>query len=127
MARGCLKTNNHIAVENLSIGNLIAIIREFHAISDKTEILAHSLIEADLGVTGDDGSELLAHLEETFKVNFELSDFDLKIAQYLFQSEGFNLFSASFSDEMANKKDISVNCLHKAITHAFSRKNTTPF
>ena len=105
---------------NLNIENLISLIREFHAIPDKTEISEITLLEDDLGITGDDGCELLEEVEKTFNLSFTGKDgslrefFDLEENQFLFHGEGvdlFGIFSFIFGRETENVKPITVGDL----------------
>lgn len=104
----------------LNLENLIALIREFHCIPDKTEISETTLLENDLGITGDDGCDLLEEIEKTYKLSFTGKDgslrefFDLEENQFLFHSEGldlFGIFSFIFGREPENVKPITVGDL----------------
>jgi hypothetical protein len=105
---------------NLNLENLISLIREFHCIPDKTEINETTLLEDDLGITGDDGCELLEEIEKAFSLSFTGKDgslrkfFDLEENQFLFHGEGvdlFGIFSFIFGKKPENVKPISVGDL----------------
>jgi hypothetical protein len=72
-------------------------VREWALIPAKKEITGHTQFERDLGITGDDGGELLEAAQEHFKV--DLADggngyrkiFQLGDNEYLFHSEGLTL------------------------------------
>jgi len=72
-------------------------IRQFSGISSKRIIRAETQFEKDLGITGDDGVELLEAVENQFGVCLTDSEgnlrntFELKPNEYLFHSEGFDL------------------------------------
>ncbi|MDR0782087.1 MAG: DUF1493 family protein [Pseudomonadales bacterium] len=108
----------------LTLDNLIALIREHQGISPKTKIGANSFIEKDLGITGDDGCELLQVIEKEFGVSFTGQDgsireaFDLESNQYLFNSEGLNIFwliARLFGRDSENVKQITVGELYRAV------------
>ena len=81
-----------------SLDDFIAFIREHQSISRKKTIVESSLLESDLGITGDDGEELIQAIQDRYSVSFIGSDgtvreaFGLAEDQYLFGSEGFNWF-----------------------------------
>ena len=109
------------------INGLIAFIRKHQGISQNKLISETSLLEKDLGITGDDGCELLEAIEKEFSLSFLGSDgslrevFGLSDGQYLFHSEGVGLFSAIaslFGRDVENVKAISVGDLYSAISKA---------
>ncbi len=80
-----------------SFEEVIAVIREFAAIRPDREITTDTRVEADLGITGDDGIDLLRTVEARFDVNIGLNDgslrsvFGLEENEYLFGSEGLEV------------------------------------
>lgn len=115
---------------NLDIDNLISLIRENHGIPDKTEVSETTLLEDDLGITGDDGCELLEVIENTFNLSFTGKDgslrefFDLEENQFLFHSEGldlFGIFSLIFGRDPESVKPITVGNLLDASLKAKSK------
>ena len=74
-------------------------VRRWALVPAKQTITLHTQFERDLGITGDDGGELLQAAQEHFKV--DLADggngyrkiFDLGDNEYLFNSEGFSIGS----------------------------------
>jgi hypothetical protein len=74
-------------------------VRRWAHVPAKQSITIHSQFERDLGITGDDGGELLQAAQEHFKV--DLADggngyrkiFNLGANEYLFNSEGFSFGS----------------------------------
>ena len=46
--------------------------------------------ERDLGITGDDGEELLEAIERQYQIEFTHESFGLEFNEYLFNSEGFD-------------------------------------
>ena|SRR6185312_8148503 len=77
-----------------SFDEFAAFIREYLSVSDREEIGPESRFERDLGVTGDDGSDLLEATEKRFDVTLCFEDtgaretFNLAPNEYLFHSEG---------------------------------------
>lgn len=72
-------------------------LRSFASLSSKKQISAMTLFEDDLGITGDDGSDLLEETEKRFGVKLSseehgyMETFNLGPNEYLFNSEGMDL------------------------------------
>lgn len=81
-----------------SFGEFAAFVREFAGIGSNTPIERATRFEKDLGITGDDGCDLLEAIERRFGVQLGTGSdglcktFNLKPNEYLFHSEGFDLF-----------------------------------
>ncbi|MBK7926639.1 MAG: hypothetical protein IPJ98_03870 [Bryobacterales bacterium] len=77
-----------------SFEELADFIREWAAIPRRMSILPETLFEDDLGITGDDGCELLEATEKHFGVCLSSPEegyrraFDLAPHEFLFHSEG---------------------------------------
>lgn len=108
-----------------TLAEVIAVIREFHGLSERETVVAETRLERDLGITGDDGCELLEELEKRFFISFSDSDgtlreaFGLSHDQFLFHSEGFNPFAMIanwFGFCVENVIPLSVGDLHRVIT-----------
>ena len=54
----------------LTIDNLTKAIRESQSISNQKIITDHTTLEDDLGITGDDGCDLLEDIERQFSLSF---------------------------------------------------------
>ena len=113
--------------KELTIENLVALIRTTQGLSKKKVINETTLLENDLGITGDDGRELLEEIENQFNLSFAGKDgslkdvFDLENDQYLFHSEGvdlFGIFSFLLGKKPENVKPISVGELFNAASKA---------
>ncbi len=111
----------------ISLADLIGLIRQHQGISRKTVITELSLLEKTLGITGDDGVELLDAIEQKFGISFAGSDgsfrsaFGVSDREYLFHSEGLSLFSAIaalLGQTPENVKEITVGDLYLAICGA---------
>ena len=74
-------------------------VRRWARIPPNKPITPDTQLERDLGITGDDGGELLEAAEVQFKVNLKDGDngfrrvFELGPNEYLFNSEGFSIGS----------------------------------
>lgn len=72
-----------------------AFVRDWARVPAEKQITPATQFERDLGITGDDGVELLEAAQKRFKVNFTNGDngirtiFKLGPNEYLFNSEGF--------------------------------------
>jgi len=88
-------------IKNLSFDDFVDFINDNFIFSDKVPIGKETLVEKDLGITGDDGDELLLAIQDEFGINFcdETGSirkaFNLKENEYLFHGEGFSLFNFS--------------------------------
>ena len=98
--------------------DVVRAIRASQSIRGHLMITGATLLEDDLGITGDDGCDLLADLERTFGISFADSDgslreaFGLEQDQFLFHGEGWNPL-ALFRKE--NVKALTVGQLHQVI------------
>lgn len=108
----------------VTLAEVIACIRESQCIGEAKAITDATLLERDLGITGDDGSELLEDLEKRFAVSFAGADgtlreaFGLEKDEYLFHSEGFNpllMVANLFGFSIEKVKPLSVGQLHHVI------------
>ena len=112
---------------DISLDELIALIREHQGIPPKMAITEASLLEKDLGITGDDGCELIEVVEKKFGISFAGATGSLREAvelsegQYLFHSEGMNLFgliASLFGHPPENVRAITVGELYLAVCRA---------
>jgi hypothetical protein len=113
---------------NPSLDEVIDFVREFTL--TEREITAQTRIEEDLGVTGDDGADLLIAAEEHFRV--ALCDpedgiravFGLGPNEYLFGPEGFDPIGLSVlvrwlrGEPKPVFRDLTVAELHEALAEA---------
>ncbi len=116
---------------DVTLESLFSIIREHAGFSEKDVITEASLLEKDLGITGDDGCELLEAIEKKFTISFTGSDgslreaFGLTEGQYLFHSEGMELsmwIASLFGRDSENVKAITVGELYLAARQAQEKK-----
>lgn len=81
-----------------SLADVITFIREF-SVCRRENIDANTYLENDLGITGDDGVELLEGAGKVFGVSFSAEEdsfrdaFSLKEKEYLFHSEGIDFLA----------------------------------
>lgn len=98
--------------------DVVRALRASQGIRDKVMITGATLLEDELGITGDDGCDLLEDLEQAFDMSFSDADGSLRAAfgladdQFLFHGEGWNLLGL-FREE--NVKPLSVGELHRVI------------
>uniref|UniRef100_UPI00333F64C4 hypothetical protein n=1 Tax=Dysgonomonas capnocytophagoides TaxID=45254 RepID=UPI00333F64C4 len=77
-------------VRDFSFENFTNFINDNFIFSDKASLSRDTLIEKDLGITGDDGDEFLLAIQDEFGIDANLIGraLGLKDGQYLFHSEG---------------------------------------
>lgn len=86
-------------VRDFSFENFVDFLNDNYNSSDKLSLTRETLVEKDLGITGDDGDEFLLAIEDEFGIDFRdetgsiRKAFDLKENEYLFHSEDSGLFS----------------------------------
>ena len=104
----------------IELEDVIAYLRESQGAWKRKAITAATLLEDDLGITGDDGVELLEEIQKRFEVSFIGADGTLREAfglapdEYLFHSEGFSLIKL-FGFGREKVKTLSVGFLHQVI------------
>jgi acyl carrier protein len=85
-------------MENLPFKELAEFIREWSHLPPRKQIAPGTQFERDLGITGDDGCELLEAVEKRFDISLSYEEgglrktFNLGPNEFLFHSEGFELF-----------------------------------
>jgi hypothetical protein len=115
----------------VKLDDVIMFIRESQGIRARKLITGETLLERDLGITGDDGDQLLAEAQEKFGVSFLGSDGTLRTAfglapdEYLFHGEGCNPFALIanlFGVAVEKVKPLSVRQLHEVIVQLQGQK-----
>ena len=82
-------------MEDFTFEQLADFIREWSQLPEYKHIAPETLFERDLGITGDDGTDLLEAIEKRFNVelasekNGLRKTFNLQPNEYLFHSEGW--------------------------------------
>ncbi len=117
-----------------TLEQIIEIIQDNFGPYRKT-IDGTSRVEEDLHICGDDGVELLEACEQAFSISFDTEDnsfrnrFSLAENEYLFTSEGFDLFCIGrFVDWLRGIpkpviRDVTVGKLHRVIVEAVREQN----
>lgn len=113
-------------VRDLSFENFIDFINDNFNLTDNN-VTRETLVEKDLGITGDDGGEFLLAIQDEFGINFcdetgSLNKaFDLKENEYLFHSEGTMLWilGAFFPED--NIKPLTVGELYDVIVKLYHK------
>lgn len=114
-------------VRDLSFENFVDFINDNYNSFEELSITKETLIESDLGITGDDGDEFLLALEDEFGISFGdetgsiRKTFNLKDNEYLFQSEGSNLFSF-FSSNKENIIPLTVGQLYDVVVKLSNKR-----
>ena len=103
-------------------------IREYWAVPARKEIAPETQFERDLGLTGDDGNDLLLAPEKQFGVALCSDEtgvrrtFNLEPNEYLFHSEGLELFpfemTSLFSTTAHSVREFTVGELYEAVRKA---------
>lgn len=109
-----------------TLPDVISFIREYAGLR-KHPIDENSYIENDLHITGDDGVALLQEAEKVFGICFETDEhnlrtlFSMKDNEFLFSSEGLDLFGISrFFARLrgipdSTVRDLTVGEFHQAL------------
>jgi hypothetical protein len=104
-------------------------IREYWRVSNRKIITAETQFERDLGLTGDEGTDLLQATEKRFGVKLcsekggLRETFNLGPNEYLFHSEGFELFPlALFGNAAPKVRKFTVGELFQAVLKAGSTR-----
>jgi hypothetical protein len=85
----------HVAGGDLTFDEFAAWLREYWSVPVRKAIVPETQFECDLGLTGDDGDDLLVAAEKEFEVKLGNEEtgiretFDLQPNEYLFNSEGW--------------------------------------
>ena len=89
--------------ESPTFEDVVDFVRGWARIPAKRQIAHDTQFERDLGITGDDGSELLEAAQKRFRVNLAPDEtgyrgtFGLGPNEYLFNSEGFGFGAAAIA------------------------------
>jgi hypothetical protein len=75
-------------MSTLSFEEFAGFIRQWGRISPKRRIAPETDLEDDLGITGDDGRDLLEAVEKRFGISLSRESFNLAPDEFLFGGEG---------------------------------------
>ena len=113
-----------------SLEEVISFVREFTCVGSEYIITENTRIEEDIGITGDDGIDLLYAAQKRFAVDLESPEkgidqtFQLKPNEFFFRPEGFDplgisaLFRWLRHEPRAVYRDLTVGELYYAIQNA---------
>ena len=117
-------------MENLSFDQFAEFVRERFRLSRKRKIAPESELEADLGITGDDGCDLLRATEQRFDIRLCSEEhgygetFNLGPNEFLFHSEGFGPdVLAIFGRPSPTIRAFTVGELYSAVQEALRKKS----
>ena len=109
-----------------SFAETVEFVRRFSGHGCKTIVAVDTRLDADLGITGDDGSDLLEEAARYFGADLASHDgyrttFGLGPSEYLFHAEGLDLVGVGkvmdwiFGRTRPVARDLTVRQLHEAI------------
>ncbi|MDH3223375.1 MAG: DUF1493 family protein [Gemmatimonadota bacterium] len=120
----------------IELDDVVEFVREFTRVPPRISITADTRIEADLGVTGDDGVELLLGAEERFCADFgdDLAGvFGLDQGQTLFNDEGTGMPGMGVLLRLLGRgappevRDLKVGELYEALLRSTVEGPNPPF
>jgi len=119
-------------MDDITFDQFANFIREFWSVSARRQIAPETQFERDLGLTGDDGDELLLATQRRFGVKLGSEEtgiretFNLRPNEYLFHSEGGDIFPFRFRSPFAPEKytvrKFTVGELFEAVCKARQRE-----
>jgi acyl carrier protein len=120
-------------MEALSFDDCADFIRQWAKLSRKKEITPETQFEDDLGISGDDGCDLLEATEKRFMITLSSAEhgyrktFDLSPNEFLFHPEGFgpsvpDMLRRSFGRPEPVVVAFTVGELYKAVQEALIKK-----
>jgi len=118
---------------DLTFEQFAEFIRKQGAVSRKKQIERETQFERDLGITGDDGGELIEATERQFGVALTSAEdglrntFNLGPNEFLFHAEGFEIFpfevlSITGRSPTPTVRSFTVGELYDAVREAMSEK-----
>ena len=120
-----------------SFDEVAAFVKEFAGIQKSQSLQPNTRLEHDLGITGDDGDELLEEAGRRFRVELATADggyrpnFGLRPNEYLFSSEGVDLIGITILLRWLSREpkpvvvDLTVGRLHDVIARVRAGQNPT--
>lgn len=116
-----------------TLHDIIGFVRKFTG-EYRAPIDENTWLEADLGISGDDGVEFLEEIAQVFGVVLHTEEegyrltFDLQENEYIFTSEGVDLLGISGLINWLRGiprpviRDLRVGCLFKALVEAHQKQ-----
>jgi hypothetical protein len=118
-------------MDDITFDQFANFIREFWSVPARKEIAPETQFERDLGLTGDDGDELLLATQRRFGVKLGSEEtgiretFNLRPNEYLFHPEGWDIFpfrfTSLFGAEEYTFRKFTVGELFEAVCKARQR------
>ena len=115
-------------MDDITFDQFTNFIRDYWHVSDRKKVSPETQFERDLGLTGDDGIELLEATEKRFGVTLCSEEtglretFNLGPTEYLFHSEGLDLFPFRFTSLLSavepTVREFTVGELFEAVRKA---------
>jgi hypothetical protein len=104
----------------IAFEDFVCFIREFRKFSSGREITRRTEFERDLGITGDDGIDLLLAAQKRFNVSLTPELLSLKPGEVLFHSEGFgpNLLGIFRREPASSVRRFTIGDLYDALSRA---------
>ncbi len=106
-----------------SFEEVAEVIRHTALLPPDREIARSTRLEDDLGITGDDGGDLISVVSVRFAVELTRSAFGLSASEYLFHNEGIDPFGlVAFVLRLSGReyrvRPLTAGDLHRAIANA---------
>jgi hypothetical protein len=119
-----------MAAPSLCFESFVLFLRDWAHLPMSEEISFATQFERDLGITGDDGSELLEATERKFQISLSSEDqgyratFGLGPNEYLFHSEGGEIWEPTTLFGTNTVRAFTVGELYLAVERALAAKST---
>lgn len=121
---------NQMSGKEASFEQVCRIIRDQCQLHPDERIVPETQFERDLGITGDDGSDIVDHVAQFYKIQFTAASFDLRPNEYLFHSEGIDLIPAFvrllFRKPEPEVRSFSVGELYDAVVRELAKASQPP-
>jgi acyl carrier protein len=115
-------------MEDFSFEHLANFVRKWASVPKKKEITPETLFEKDLGITGDDGADLLSATEKEFGISLSSEErgyretFNLGPKEYLFNSEGWAPWELTTLFGTSTVREFTIGELYYAVRKALETK-----
>ena len=105
-----------------SFEQLADLIRRECGFRNEKHIAPDTQFERDLGITGDDGGDLIEAVEEQYHIEFSRESFGLEVNEYLFSAEGFPFIQTIFGNQIA--RSFSAGELYAAVLKELAKQTS---
>lgn len=112
-------------VRDLSFENFVDFINDNFVFPDKASITRDTLVENDLGITGDDGDDLLLAIQDEYMIDANLigKTIGLEENEYLFHGEGGMTWRLNKTSPDKSVVPFTVGQLYDAVINLSNKKN----